>query len=574
MASHMVERPSDYAFHLRLFEGLPTWIYDTLLECNILPEFCNLEDIQENARQIEEVRLRARTTFKGSMINPASQRQTQQSRQNRGSTSNQSNPRFLSQNKPNRLNINRSNRERSSNRPVTSRERPSTVQRPLSRPNNNINLSGKNSEQRAVRTMRDTSELECYSCHQKGHISSDLKCPKYAQRQNRPQFNAQRLIEGEEDGDQAEGNKPQQQELKSEYSNSWGGSQYELEEHKAKEEEPLEYLDTDDTPEGEGTEEVRMSSLQTVRMFALHRITNPTDIPLNQDNTFEIDTPRRIIEPPIPDTEDTTNENTPVGGSSSSQLPIYSHTPGVRPRGDPASIHAGLWEGEEDEISDPVYIEYRDGLTFHKEEGQDLAEVETQVKRIGSLMRCLICHRCHPTTRVVSFTRNQDGATYHYVVYICRIPVECALAQEEINDDEADFDVSRFFASRTLAPDSIGANEHSDDEYDDLPDLVEVSDDDDEVPRPCHPTPQNMRSNREYEWVRMHTSSGTLAMRTMEEQLLDSIILEVEGYRAPRECIRCFNCTPQIVHIMQMWGNIPLSDQLGLLCRNRYISER
>src|ERR1700683_4713171 len=99
MASRMVERPSDYAFRLRLFEGLPTWIYDTLLERNILPEFCNLEDIRENAHQIEEVRLHARTTFKGSTINPASQHQTQQSRQNRGSTSNQSNPRFLSQNK-------------------------------------------------------------------------------------------------------------------------------------------------------------------------------------------------------------------------------------------------------------------------------------------------------------------------------------------------------------------------------------------------------------------------------------------------------------------------------------------
>src|ERR1700677_3909675 len=138
MASRMVERPSDYAFRLRLFEGLPTWIYDTLLERNILPEFCNLEDIRENARQIEEVRLRACTTFKGSTINPASQRQTQQSEQNRGSTSNQLNPRFLSQNKPNRL-----NGERSSNCPVTNRERPSTVQHPLSCPNNNINSSGK-----------------------------------------------------------------------------------------------------------------------------------------------------------------------------------------------------------------------------------------------------------------------------------------------------------------------------------------------------------------------------------------------------------------------------------------------
>src|ERR1700728_4213146 len=113
MASRMVDRPSDYAFRLRLFEGLPTWIYDTLLERNILPEFCNLEDIRENARQIEEVRLRAHTTFKGSTVNTTSQRQTQQSGNNKGSTNNQSNPRSISQNKSTRSNINRSNGERS-----------------------------------------------------------------------------------------------------------------------------------------------------------------------------------------------------------------------------------------------------------------------------------------------------------------------------------------------------------------------------------------------------------------------------------------------------------------------------
>ena len=45
MASHMVEHPSNYSFKLRLFKGLPSWIYDILLECNILPEFCNLKDI-------------------------------------------------------------------------------------------------------------------------------------------------------------------------------------------------------------------------------------------------------------------------------------------------------------------------------------------------------------------------------------------------------------------------------------------------------------------------------------------------------------------------------------------------
>ncbi|KIM79283.1 hypothetical protein PILCRDRAFT_10430 [Piloderma croceum F 1598] len=49
MASRMIECPSDYSFRLRLYEGLPAWIYDTLLERNILPEFCTLKDIRENA---------------------------------------------------------------------------------------------------------------------------------------------------------------------------------------------------------------------------------------------------------------------------------------------------------------------------------------------------------------------------------------------------------------------------------------------------------------------------------------------------------------------------------------------
>jgi hypothetical protein len=65
MASCMIECPSDYSFHLRLYKGLPAWIYDTLLKCNILPEFCTLKDIQENARQIEELSLRARGNYKG-----------------------------------------------------------------------------------------------------------------------------------------------------------------------------------------------------------------------------------------------------------------------------------------------------------------------------------------------------------------------------------------------------------------------------------------------------------------------------------------------------------------------------
>jgi len=65
MASQMIEHPSDYSFRLRLYEGLPSWIYDTLLERNILPEFCTLEDIRKNARQIEELSMRHAERIKG-----------------------------------------------------------------------------------------------------------------------------------------------------------------------------------------------------------------------------------------------------------------------------------------------------------------------------------------------------------------------------------------------------------------------------------------------------------------------------------------------------------------------------
>jgi hypothetical protein len=87
-ANQMVERPSDYSFRLRLFEGLPAWIYDTLLERNILPEFCNMDDIQENAHQIEETRLRACGTSKeNSSSDDRGRSQPHKSNQNRAQAS-------------------------------------------------------------------------------------------------------------------------------------------------------------------------------------------------------------------------------------------------------------------------------------------------------------------------------------------------------------------------------------------------------------------------------------------------------------------------------------------------------
>src|ERR1700730_7965643 len=47
---------------------MPSWIHDTLLERNILPEFCTLEDIRENAQQIKELSMRVRSNFKGTSV--------------------------------------------------------------------------------------------------------------------------------------------------------------------------------------------------------------------------------------------------------------------------------------------------------------------------------------------------------------------------------------------------------------------------------------------------------------------------------------------------------------------------
>src|ERR1700732_992006 len=47
---------------------MPSWIHDTLLEQNILPEFCTLEDIRENAQQIEELSMRVCSNFKGTSV--------------------------------------------------------------------------------------------------------------------------------------------------------------------------------------------------------------------------------------------------------------------------------------------------------------------------------------------------------------------------------------------------------------------------------------------------------------------------------------------------------------------------
>ena len=194
-----------------------------------------------------------------------------------------------------------------------------------------------------------------------------------------------------------------------------GGSQYNPEEEEHDDEEQLEYLEVEDTPEGEGPEgpeEVRLSSMRTIQMFAMR--TNAVDDTSSESTDEEPTSSSSIlattnstrIEPPIPDIEDIIPE---YRGSTSGN---------IMPQDDPESE-------DREEITDPVFIEYHNGLFYCIEEDQQPAEIEAEIQRLGSRVQCLICHRCHPITCMVQFNgrRNVD-TTFYYVLYTCRTPVE------------------------------------------------------------------------------------------------------------------------------------------------------
>jgi hypothetical protein len=198
MASQMIERPSDYSFRLRLYEGLPAWIYDTLLKRNILPEFCTLEDIRENARQIEELSLRARGTFRGSTASSLSKRiqnvipkDSNTNLKFRGSPSGQNRPfhpnNFRTDNerqmdsKPNNVRtLNRaSNTQTRANNPA-----PHGQGQTNSTPSHNKPGAARGDQ--AHQGQRDNKQVECYCCHQIRHISTDPKCPQHPSKMGRP----------------------------------------------------------------------------------------------------------------------------------------------------------------------------------------------------------------------------------------------------------------------------------------------------------------------------------------------------------------------------------------------------
>src|SRR6202790_2177983 len=193
LASRMVERPSDYSFRLRMFEGLPTWIYDTLLERNILPKFCTLEDIRENARQIEEISLHTWNTFKGSSATGNNSCSTA----NRNTTSRNNNiPRNVSitTSRNNPLCIDTKKKSSIRNNGDTRAAAGASNSHPSQRSNNNNNNSTHKTggARDASASHHRTSDITCYKCGGKGHISSDPSCPQYGKPNTNPRFNAQR----------------------------------------------------------------------------------------------------------------------------------------------------------------------------------------------------------------------------------------------------------------------------------------------------------------------------------------------------------------------------------------------
>ena len=236
-----------------MFEGLPTWIYNTLLEHNILPKFCTLEDIRKNARQIKEISLYVQNTFKGSSaMGNNSRSSTYRATTPRNNNIPHSTPTSVARNNPSHPDT------KGKSSIINNRDNHATVGTsnpcPLQRPNytnNSTHKTGGTCDTSA--SHRRTSDITCYKSSGKGHILSDPSCPQYGKPNTNPRFNAQRVIENE-DG----------HELGSQHSNSWGGSQYDPQDEGDNEDE-LEYQEV--IPEGEDddnaseAEEVRMSSM-------------------------------------------------------------------------------------------------------------------------------------------------------------------------------------------------------------------------------------------------------------------------------------------------------------------------
>ncbi|KAF7968478.1 hypothetical protein HWV62_30501 [Athelia sp. TMB] len=230
-AERMIERPNDYEFRRRLFNLLPIWLHDKLKDRNIIPEYASLEDLRENARQLEENSLRR---YEGV-----------------GDTPNLSTARATARTpKTSRMD---EARARTSPAPVAARQVPTAAP---PRPSGRAPQTGQTS-----RPPRDTSTMLCYSCGKMGHIASEPKCENYDA--SKARLHAQREVDENDDGDAP--NSPNGhngdgletfEEEADDAGQNWGGSQYES--NYASGEDP------EDAPEGDA----RMASMY-VRVAAM-----------------------------------------------------------------------------------------------------------------------------------------------------------------------------------------------------------------------------------------------------------------------------------------------------------------
>jgi len=194
--------------------------------------------------------------------------------------------------------------------------------------NYNNNSTHKTGGTRDSASHHRTSDITCYKCSGKGHILSNPSCPQYGKPSTNPRFNAQHVIKDEDP--QAE-HHPQDEdghELGSQHLNSWGGSQYDPQDGDENEDK-LEYQEV--IPEGEDddntseTEEVCMSSMRTVHIFALRRVTEG-----------DLDAPQPVEHPIDGQTLVESNDDL-----------------------DPIDAFH-----QDNPIVDPAYIEYRDGIIY------------------------------------------------------------------------------------------------------------------------------------------------------------------------------------------------------------------
>ena len=542
MASRMIERPSDYSFRLRLYEGLPSWIYDTLLERNILPEFCTLEDIRENARQIEELSMRARGTYKGSAVPSSLKRATDGILRNSNTSSNSRGPpprnnRTFNSTIPRHSDEHQSgqrpNNVRFSNRPNGTNTRVNNSSyrnqtRTSSAPGNSKPGAAR-AEQR-LNGPKDNKLVECYRCHQMGHIATDPKCPQHPTKMGRTRFNAQRLIEDETEGEEEAQQEYVEDPEDLQDGNSWGGSQYEPEEDFDEGEDNMVHDEPSDNfvEDEDEQDEVRMSSMRTLRLHMMRRVPprgEILDMTINSRIAGTNNGGSNIIGSSTQDNLSSGNEEPPI--------PDIEGTPDDS-RGDRNdSIHAHLFD-DDAPIEDPVFIEYRDGLVFRV---QPIEDWDVFRELLESRAQCPICHTCKPMVRQHIFTGQQSGEAFYYLLWTCRTPIERRKAEEDIDPEESEFDVSRFFANRIIT----GASDSSSDpaivndrggegseNNEEIPDLVDTEHDGDEEP-----------------------TGGNTSERALSPSILtymdERAINEQDFIRDNIHCPECGDCRPRII---------------------------